>query len=201
MDRKNNYAIQVQNAKKLFLSYDQKTLAKKLRLRTDAEYLYTALLGQPYRIARTTGDLERLENGIWADANSFDEVLTLFDLVCDSKEDRHPSGIWKNMTDFGHQFHQNLMESRDALADFAQKSPRAYRAAMEKLGARPLRGGDIAYAIPVFEDLEMAVFFWAGDEEFSPGIRYLWDENALQYIRYETMYYCLGCLRSRLLGT
>ena len=76
MDRKNNYAIQVQNAKKLFLSYDQEALVKKLRLRTDADYLYTALLGQPYRIVRTTGDLEHLENGIWTDANSFDEVLT-----------------------------------------------------------------------------------------------------------------------------
>ena len=104
------------------------------------------------------------------------------------------------MTDFGHQFHQNLMESGDALADFAQEQPDAYCAALKKLGARPLRGADIAYAIPVFDNLEMAIFFWAGDEEFPPSIRYLWDENALQYIRYETMYYCLGCLRSRVLG-
>lgn len=200
MERKNNYAIQAQNAKKIFLSYDQNALAEKLGLRTDDRYLYTALLGQPYRIARKTGDLERLENGAWIDANSFDEVLTLLDLVCDSRADRHPAGIWKNMTDFGHQFHQNLMESRDALADFAQEQPDAYCAALKKLGARPLRGADIAYAIPVFDNLEMAVFFWAGDEEFPPSIRYLWDENALQYIRYETMYYCLGCLRSRVLG-
>ena len=57
---------------------------------------------------------------------------------------------------------------------------------------------DIAYALPVFEDLELALFFWAGDEEFSPQIRYLWDENALAYIRYETMYYVLDWLRTRL---
>ena len=134
MERKNNYAIQAQNAKKIFLSYDQNALAEKLGLRTDDRYLYTALLGQPYRIARKTGDLERLENGAWIDANSFDEVLTLLDLVCDSRADRHPAGIWKNMTDFGHQFHQNLMESRDALADFAQEQPDAYCAALKKLG-------------------------------------------------------------------
>ena len=90
------------------------------------------------------------------------------------------------------------MESRDALADLAQNHPGEYRTALEKLGARPVKGADIAYVLPVFDDLEMALFFWAGDEEFLPRIRYLWDENALQYIRYETMYYVLGCLRTRL---
>ena len=33
MERKNNYAIQAQNAKKIFLSYDQNALAEKLGLR------------------------------------------------------------------------------------------------------------------------------------------------------------------------
>lgn len=198
MERTDNYAIQAQNAKALFLSYDQKELTEKLHLESDTAYLYTAFLGVPYRIARDSGDLERLDGKTWTDANSFDEVLSVFDLVCDSREDRHPAGIWKNMTDFGHQFHQNLMESRDPLADFAQEQPEAYRTALEKMGARPIKGADIAYAVPVFDSLEMALFFWAGDEEFLPRIRYLWDENALQYIRYETMYYVVGCLRARI---
>lgn len=199
MERRDNYAIQMQNAKRHFLSYDQEALIKKLRLHADADYLYTAFLGTPYRIARRTGDLERREQGVWTDANSFDEALSLFDLICDSRENRHSAGVWKNMTDFGLQFHQTLMESRDPLADFAQEDPEAYAAAMKKLGARPLKGADIALAIPVFEDLEMAVFFWAGDAEFRPSIRYLWDENALRYIRYESMYYVLNCLRKRVL--
>lgn len=198
MDRKNNYAIQAQNAKKIFLSYDQKKLTEKLHLQTDEAYLYTSFLGAPYRIDRRNGSLERFDGKAWTDGNSFDETLSIFDLVCDSREDRHPAGVWKNMTDFGHQFHQNLMESRDILADFAQNQPEEYRAALEKLGARSVKGADIAYVLPVFDDLEMALFFWAGDEEFLPRIRYLWDENALQYIRYETMYYVLGCLRTRL---
>ena len=46
--------------------------------------------------------------------------------------------------------------------------------------------------------LEMALFFWAGDEEFAPRMRFLWDENSLQYLRYETMHYLLGVLRQRL---
>ena len=198
MERKNNYAVQAQSAKQIFLSYDQNALAQKLHLPTDADYLYTSFLGAPYRIARKTGDLERKDNGAWVDGNSFDEVLSIFDLVCDSREDRKICGVWKNMTDFGLQFHQNLMESRDTLAEFAQRAPAEYRAALEELGGRPLKGADIAYALPVFEDLELALFFWAGDEEFSPRMRYLWDENALAYIRYETMYYVLDWLRTRL---
>lgn len=198
MERRNNYAIQARNARQLFLSYDQKALQEKLHLPADEDYFYTSFLGEPYRIARKTGDLERAKDGAWVDGNSFDETLSIFDLICDSKENRKISGIWKNMTDFGLQFHQNLMESRDTLAEFAQRAPAEYRAALEKLGGRPLKGADIAYALPVFEDLELALFFWAGDEEFAPRMRYLWDENALAYIRYETMYYVLDCLRTRL---
>lgn len=199
MERRDNYAISAQNAKKLFLSYDQQKLIDKLNLKFDDAYLYTTFLGSPYRIARSTGDLQRKAGEAWVDGNSFDEVLTLFDLVCDSAEARTPAHRWKNMTDFGLQFHQNLMESRDPLAEWAQAEPEAFRGALLAMGAREIRGADIAFALPVFDMLEMALFFWAGDEEFAPRIRYLWDENALQYIRYETMYYCLGCLRTRLL--
>ena len=198
MERRNNYAVQAQSAKQIFLSYDQNALAEKLHLPMDSDYLYTSFLGAPYRIAHRTGDLERKDGDVWVDGNSFDEVLSIFDLVCDSREDRKITGVWKNMTDFGLQFHQNLMESRDVLAEFAQRAPAEYRAALEKMGGRPLKGADIAYALPVFEDLELALFFWAGDEEFSPQIRYLWDENALAYIRYETMYDVLDWLRTRL---
>lgn len=135
MERRNNYAVQAQSAKQIFLSYDQNALAEKLHMPMDEAYLYTSFLGAPYRIARRTGDLERRDGGVWVDGNSFDEVLSIFDLVCDSREDRKITGVWKNMTDFGLQFHQNLMESRDVLAEFAQRAPAEYRAALEKWAA------------------------------------------------------------------
>ena len=37
-------------------------------------------------------------------------------------------------------------------------------------------------------------------EDFPAALRYYWDENALMYIRYETMYYAVDLLRSRLKG-
>ena len=199
MARGNNYAIQAQQAKACFLTYDQQALADKLGLRGDERYLYTRLLGQPYRIRRTTGDLERLEGERWADANSYEEVMTLLDLVCDSREDRHVSGQWKNMSSFGLQFHQSLLESgRDPWAERFQEQPEMFAKACEALGGEKYPLGDVAYAIPVFGDLRVLIQLWFGDEEFPAQLRYLWDENALQYLKYETMFYAVPLVLKRI---
>ena len=60
MKRTDNYAIQAAQAKLRFLTYDQQRLIDKYALKADDSYLYTAMLSQPYRISRTTGDLEKL---------------------------------------------------------------------------------------------------------------------------------------------
>lgn len=58
--------------------------------------------------------------------------------------------------------------------------------------------GDAAYAIELFDGLSIVVQLWLGDEEFPPNLRFLWDENALDYIRYETMYFAKGMLLERI---
>lgn len=198
MSHRDNYAIAAENAKKIFLSYDQQALIEKFALSFDDAYLYTSFLGAPYRIERLTGNLERQKDGVWVDGNSFDEVLSIFDLLCDSKDTRHPSHVFQSMASFGLQFHQNLTESRDPLADFAQRVPDTFRDRLLALGGRETKGADLAFVLPVFDSLELCLHFWFADEEFAPSLRILWDANALQYIRYETMYYCIGCLRARL---
>ena len=59
--------------------------------------------------------------------------------------------------------------------------------------------GDAAYAIELFDGLCIGLLFWHGDDEFAPRQRVFWDENALQWIRYETMYYAVGLLQQQLL--
>ena len=66
------------------------------------------------------------------------------------------------------------------------------------MGGTPLPQGDVAYAIELFDSLSIGIQLWLGDEEFPPSLRFLWDENALMYIRYETMYYARGLLLQRL---
>ena len=199
MARTNNYLIQAAQAKARFLTYDQQALINKLNLKADDRYLYVAMLSQSYRICRNSGDMERFTGGAWADANTYEEVMTLLDLLCDSRPDRALSFRWKNMRDFGMQFHQHLLEdSRDPWAEKFQNDSEGFCRACVALGGTPLPTGDIAYAIELFDGLCIAVQLWLGDDEFPPNLRFLWDENANMYIRYETMYFAKALLLERI---
>ena len=199
MARGNNYLIQARQAKERFLTYDQQKLIGKLDLKADENFLYVSMLSQTYRIDRTTGNMERETESGWADGNSYEEVMTLLDLLCDSREDRFLSGRWKNMSSFGLMFHQNLLEDqRDPWAEKFQNDQEGFRKACQALGGVPLPNGDIAYAIELFDGLQIAIQLWLGDEEFPPNLRFLWDENANMYIRYETMYFAKALLLQRI---
>ncbi|MGN0977614.1 MAG: DUF3786 domain-containing protein [Faecousia sp.] len=199
MARTNNYSLQAQQAKERFLTYDSQALIRKLKLKADEAYLYVPMLRQTYRIRRTTGDIDRFDGEAWVDANSYEEVMTLLDLVCDSREDRHLSGRWKDMSAFGLMFHQTLLEdTRDPWAEAFQADPEGFRRACIALHGTPLPNGDIAYAIELFDGLPVAIQLWLGDEEFPPNLRLKWDENATMYIRYETMYFAKALLLNRL---
>ena len=180
MERKNNYEIQAAQARALFCARDLDAAAREHGLRQEGQWLHLRLLGEPYRVSRWTGRIEREEDGRWLPADGFDETLTIFDLLCDAKR-----GLLEN-------------EKPDALELLYDKDPARLRAACETLGGEALPGADVSYALPFFEDLRIAVQFWHGDEEFSPRLRFLWDAAADQYLRYETMYYALGLLHTRL---
>lgn len=199
MARVNNYLIQARQAKERFLTYDQQKLIEKLKLKADNDFLYVTMLGRTYRICRTGGDMEFLAEGDWRDGNTYEEVMTLLDLLCDSREGRFVSGRWKNMQSFGMQFHQNLLEhQKDPWAEKFQNDPDGFRHACLALGGTPMPNGDIAYAIELFDGLCIAVQLWFGDDEFPPNLRFLWDENANMYIRYETMYFAKAMLLDRI---
>ena len=67
-------------------------------------------------------------------------------------------------------------------------------AQLERISSR-LSQGDVGYGIVLFDGLKIGIQLWLGDEEFPSALKYMWDENALMYIRYETMYYAVGLLR------
>jgi transcriptional regulator with XRE-family HTH domain len=120
MKHTDNYRLQVEGAKKYFLRYDQQALIEKLDLHQDADYLYTEMLCTQYRIHRKSGNVERLDN-TWTETNSHSEVMTLLDLVCDSRPDRYPARRWQNMTNFGKVFHRSLMEDHGLTQEDAAK--------------------------------------------------------------------------------
>lgn len=199
MEKRDNYAVQVQQAKQWFLRYDQDMLIEKCGLSWDEAYLYVPFFGRDHRIDRKTGDLEARIGENWMDANSHAEVMTLLDLICDSRDGRFVTGRWQSMESFGLMFHQNLLQDKkDPWADRFDRDPEGFRSACEELGGTPIPGGDLGYGIPVFEGLRIGVQFWHGDEEFQPRLRYLWDENALMYLKYETMYFAVNLLLRRI---
>ena len=199
MSRENNYLAQARQAKRRFAAYDHNAMIAKLNLPSDKDHLYAAMLSETYRIHRRTGDIHRKTPEGWADANSYEEVMTLLDLLCDSRDDRRLAHSWQNMQTFGLQFHQNLLEERrDPTAERVDRNPQLLHRAAKALGAEAIAGGDIGYAFELFDGLKIGLLFWHGDDEFLPRIRYLWDANAKQYIRYETMYFAVDLLLRRI---
>ena len=199
MERINNYSIQARQAKQRFTTYDQEAIIAKLNLQHDEAYLYATMLSETYRIHRTTGEISRKTDHDWIPTNDFGEVMTLLDLLCDSRKDRFLTGKWKSLTDFGLMFHRNLLEGKaDPWAELFETNPDGFRKACLSLGGNPFPKGDIAYAIELFDSLEILIQLWFGDEEFPAAIRFLWDENALMYLKYETMHYAKGLLLEKI---
>lgn len=199
METRNNYKIQMQQAKALFLTYDQEKIIRKCRLQQDDRYLYFTFLGEKHRICRKTGGMQRLHRDVWLSADEFDEVMTVLDWLCDSREDRYITGRWVNMVTLGHGFHRALQEEKedpDALRFDAD--PQGFCKACQVLGGEAMEQGDISYAIELMDGLKILVCLWHGDEEFAPRLRLLWDENTHRYIRYETTWYAAGLLMRRL---
>ena len=76
--------------------------------------------------------------------------------------------------------------------------PEGLSRACRALGGVPFDKGDVAYVIEVFDGLKLVLQLWLGDEEFPPNLRLMWDENALMYLKYETMYFCKNLLLQRI---
>ncbi len=196
--KRDNYQIQLQQAKKLFLTYDQQELIARCGLRYDDRYFYVRFLSAQYRICRQTGDMQRLCDDCWIDGNSFAEVMTLLDWLCDSRADRYITGRWINLVNHNHYFHRELQESNDPDAELFDRDPEGFQKACLALDGEPVPGADLGYAIELVDGLRILVQLWRSDEEFPARVRFLWDENTTKYIRYETSWYALGLLMRRL---
>jgi hypothetical protein len=167
MERRDNYKIQADQAKRYFLRYDQENLIRKLAAEADENHIYVKFLCKRYRIHRKTGEIQYLQED-WRSGNSFGEVMTLLDLVCDSREDRFVSGRWKDMLAFGLMFHKNLLNEKDPWAAKFDADPEGLRRACLALGGEKFPQGDVAYAIELFDGLKVVVQLWQSDEEFPP---------------------------------
>ncbi|MDO4522028.1 MAG: DUF3786 domain-containing protein [Eubacteriales bacterium] len=198
----NNYAVQRERAKARFLTYSYEALAEKWKLADDGVYLYVEFLGERYRIARGTAETERLlreENAV--EPASFEETLAIFDLLCHTEgEAPKASGIFAPVNSLKGRPRTIGVDEKmtGKQAELYDSDWEAFRRACEHIGGEEIKLGDIGYEFTVFRDLKLRIKFYGADEEFPAQIVYLWDENALEYLYYETAFYVMFYLGGKL---
>ena len=189
----NNYERSRDRSQAYFLSFDQEAIVQSLDLKQDAAWIYAYFLGRPYAICRETGKILRLWSREQAD---FNEVLSIFDLLCHEGEEKHLSGQFAPVNSLngrpraagvGTDFHRTAAEQFD-------RDPEAFCRACKALGGTPVGMGDIGFQFPIYKDITVILKFYRADEDFPASVTLLWDANMLQFVFYETVFYIAGFL-------
>lgn len=190
-----NYKIMQENARKRFLTYDASRFGLRAGVRMDENALSFLFLGEETSVSLKTGIITFPTHEA-----GFSESLTIYDWLCDSKENAAPSGVFAPVSSLPGVLvgGSGLVMSAGALNGKINKNPAIFREYCLKIGGKSVKSGDIGFEIPLFGDLTMVLKFYHGDEDFPASLTLLWDKNILQYIRYETVYYLAGALLSRL---
>ena len=198
-----NYDLQVDIAKGIFLAYDQELLIRKFRLEADEEHLYLTYLNTPCRIGRTTGTVEEYIENTWQECRNFSTVMTVYDLLCYHKGEtpQKLSGQWCTVGNFVITGVTQTDTFTKKYAGVFDGHLDALQAACEKMGGtlqKSVAGADLTCRIPVTAFFPVLLQFWAGDEEFPPKLLLLWDKNTDKFLHFETTFYLQGDLLRRL---
>lgn len=185
-----------------FLQYDQEKMIRKFGLAYDDDFLYIYFLNRKYRIDRQTGQVswskDAFQTGEKADYN---EAMTIYDVLCYSKEDCHLAHQWANVENLGSVQGGNLKKGtnfyQNAGEHFTGKIDALSRAC-EKMGGKKAEKGDVAYELQLFPFLPMVLRFWDADEDFPASLQMLVDQNILDYMHFETLMFALGHFLQRL---
>ena len=179
-------------AQQYFLSFDQNELLKTWPLKHDETHIYADFLGMTYRICRRSGAVHCQTDEKPA---GFEETLSIFDLLCHENSQKTLTGRYAPVNSLkgnsavgvGTDFHSFMAARID-------EHPELFCRACEKLGGEPIAMGDIGYRFCVFGNLDVILKFYHSDEDFPASITLLWEENMLQFVYYETVFYIAGAL-------
>lgn len=194
---RNNYDIQAEQARELFLQYDQAVACRRLGLKSTDDCIFLRFLGEPVTIRRSDGQVFD-SAGQPAD---FSTVMSVYDVLCRSKAAPVLKGEFVPITALNHihgthPVHEDF-NSREA-AFFAGKVD-ALRAACLRRGGTLWGSGDVSFILPIFDFFPVRLCFWDADEEFPASLQFFWDANALDFAHYETLWYMSGALTRKLM--
>ena len=195
-----NYDLTKQRAAAQFLDYSQERIIKRWGLAYDEQSLFLRFVDHDYQISRSTGEIMRLEPAESsadpaapsAKLASFNEAMTIYDLLCHRSETARLSGDMTPLNCLAkaqsawmsepHIFFKRQSKLVDANPELAISN-------LECMGAQKSIGADIAYIIPVFKDIRASFKFWHSDDEFAASIKTYWDNNLTDFMYYETVCY------------
>jgi hypothetical protein len=217
-----NYEITKKKMADRFLLYDQEKMIRKYGLAHDEKTLYLEFVGEMYGIDRETGvvkryrtrpgqsfknssqtaELQGLHEKNPAKEAGFNEAMSIYDILCDAKDDCSLSGVFCPTASL-----KGIVKGGSFLPGEGGPKDNEYffdahfeelKTACEQIGGVPEGKGDAAYRIWIFPFLPLRFQFWRADEDFEPEIQFLWDENVLSYLHFETLYYVMGHILQRL---
>lgn len=200
--RMSNYEIMKRQMQKEFLKYDQEKMIQKFQLQHDPDYIYIDFIGHRYRIHRTSGKVMWSEDGfIHSQEADYNEAMTIYDVLCYSKENCRTSGEFVNMKNLS-SLQSGSATLGDGLFEKIEKSfdhrDGLLSHACEKLNGTRYGKGDVSYWIQLFDFLPIVFQFWNSDDEFPASLNLLADKNMLEYMHFETVWFAVGHLMERL---
>lgn len=196
MIKKDNYEMTLQSAMKRFCSYDMELLSRRVGVTDRGEYLETLFFGMETRMDKKTGCVT--VDGQPAD---YCEALSVFDWLCDGKTNAMASYDFCPVSSLPGVLvrGQGLLMEAPKLSKEVDNAPDKFRRICTELGGKILNIGDFGAQMDIFPGLPMQLKFYHSDDEFPASITFLWDENILDFVRYETVYYICGTIKKHLL--
>lgn len=187
-EKASNYDKVIESWRKRFLSMDAEKLIQRFHLKADEEALYLTYFSRELRIDRSTGeirDTSRPEH-----TPGFNTVMTVYNMFHYAVDCPRASGTMvpfrevKRVYPFEAAYKKTILSRLEKLFSGHAKE---LRTACERLRGIDLGKGDAGYLLPVFPFLNIAVFFWEGDEEFPPQANMLFDSNITDFVHEENV--------------
>ena len=189
--RLSNHEITKRRVQSQIGTYDIPKAIRQFGLVSDDDYLYVDFMTRHYRISLTRGMTEWANGSEWIEAG-FSETLTIFDILFYSQEDAALSGTYTQIQNLSRVQTGSVYAGKGAFREcetFLDSRTDDFARACEVLGGTPAGKGDVSYRIPVFQKIDILVQFWCSDEDFPASLQFLYDENLLQFMHYETTWY------------
>lgn len=194
---RSNYEILAEEARKRFSSMDMDEIRQRTGIDPQEGAFRIGLLGREYAVSADDGTVTGNDGAPAGHTVS----MILYDLLGYSEKGANPSGEYTQVQNLAKvvstvKYAGQGMHDRTA-QDIDGKDEKLI-AACEALGGTPWGKGDVSYMIPLYRDLKFVFSFWNSDDEFPASANVLFDDNSLQYMHYETLWYCIGHIFSRI---